>query len=106
MLANYGYAEIIGKQGPFLSARVRAGIAVYGAGINYPLHYHRAEEIYVVLAGAAAFRLGENEPVLRTVGELIHHPPLMKHGLHTKEEPLVIFYLWQGGDLREKPTFD
>ena len=70
MLANYGYAEIIGKQGPILSAYVRAGIAIYGPWIDYPLHQHRAEEVYVVLAGAAGFRLGDNEPVTRTPGEV------------------------------------
>lgn len=105
MLSTYGYAEIIGKQGPFLSTRVRAGIAVYGPWIDYPPHRHLAEEIYVVLAGTAAFRLGDNEPATRTPGEVIHHPPRMSHGLHTAEIPLVIFYLWKGGDLREKPTF-
>ena len=105
MLANYGYAEIIGKQGPFLSAKVRAGIAIYGPMIDYPLHHHLAEEIYVVLAGAAGFRVGEDAPVIRTAGNVIHHPPLVSHGLHTANEPVVIFYLWKGGDLREKPAF-
>ena len=30
MLAGYGFAEVIGKRGPFLSDRVRAGIGVWG----------------------------------------------------------------------------
>jgi mannose-6-phosphate isomerase-like protein (cupin superfamily) len=105
MLANYGYAEVVGKQGPFLSTRIRAGVAVYGPGINYPLHQHEAEEIYVVLAGGAAFRLGDNEAVSLAPGSVIHHPSMMPHGLHTGTNTLVIFYLWQGGSLREKPTF-
>ena len=105
MLANYGYAEIIGKQGPFLSTRIRAGIAVYGPGIDYPLHRHQAEEIYIVLAGGAAFRLGDSEPVASSPGTVIHHSSMLPHGLHTGDNTLVIFYLWQGGNLREKPTF-
>ena len=105
MLASYGYAEIVGKQGPFFSKRIRAGIAVYGPGINYPLHQHDAEEIYVVLAGSASFRLGDSEPVSRSAGAVIHHASMMGHGLHTNDDTLVIFYLWQGGNLREKPSF-
>ena len=105
MLANYGYAEVIGMQGPFCSHKVRAGIAVYGSWIDYPSHRHQAEEIYVVLAGGARFRIEGSEPVTRRAGEVIYHAPLVSHGLHTGEEPLVIFYLWHGGDLREKPSF-
>jgi len=57
MLEGYAFAEIIGKQGPWKSERVRAGIGIWGPHIDYPVHRHRAEEIYVVLAGAAAFGL-------------------------------------------------
>ena len=53
MLTGYGFAEVIGKLGPFVSTRVRAGIGVWGPNIVYPPHRHRAEEIYVVLAGSA-----------------------------------------------------
>ena len=105
MLANYGYAEVVGKQGPFLSSTVRAGIALYGPDINYPLHQHQAEEIYVVLAGRAQFRLSTNEPATRVAGDVIHHPSMLPHGLHTGGDTLVIFYVWKGGNLREKPSF-
>lgn len=105
MLAKYGFAEIIGERGPFVSARVRAGIGVFGKGINYPPHRHQAEEIYVVLAGSADFRFGDTAPAKYSVGNLIHVPPQMIHGFTTGKEPLVVFYLWKGGDLREKSTF-
>ena len=58
MLSSYGYAEIVGRQGPFLSTRIRAGIASYGPHLNYPLHRHQAEEIYAILAGSAFFSRG------------------------------------------------
>ena len=62
MLSNYGYAEIIGRQGPFVSTRMRAGVGVYGACVSYPLHRHQAEEIYAVLAGSALFSGGTTHP--------------------------------------------
>ena len=105
MLSGYGYAEIIGKRGPFVSARIRAGIAAYGPRLNYPLHRHQAEEIYAILAGSAVFALGDDEPALRRPGDVLYHAPHVAHGLRTTHEPLVIAYLWQNGDLRETPGF-
>ena len=105
MLAGYGYTEIVGKRGPFLSERIRAGVGVFAAGVDYPAHRHRAEEIYVVLAGSGSFRLGEHPPERRTAGAVVHVPSLVVHGITMDTEPLVILYLWRGGDLREKSTF-
>jgi mannose-6-phosphate isomerase-like protein (cupin superfamily) len=106
MLANYGYAEIIGKRGPFVSERIRAGVGVFGPGIDYPAHRHQAEEIYIILAGSADFRVGSGaQPERREARDTIHVPSQLHHGFCTINEPLVFFYLWQGGDLREKSTF-
>ncbi len=106
MLANYGYAEIIGKRGPFVSDRVRAGVGVFGPNVDYPPHRHQAEEIYVILAGSAEFRLGDDaDPEVRNTGNVIHVPSMLTHGFRMTDDPLVIFYLWQSGDLREKSTF-
>ena len=105
MLSSYGYAEIVGEQGPFVSTRMRAGIAAYGPHLDYPLHRHQAEEIYAVLAGTALCSLGDDEPAIRKPGDVLYHAPNVAHGLRTTGEPLVIAYLWQNGDLREKPGF-
>lgn len=105
MLAGYGYAEIVGKRGPFLSDRIRAGVGVFAANVYYPAHKHLAEEIYVILAGSGTFKLGADAPVRRSVGDVIHITSHLVHGFNMTEEPLVFLYLWQGGDLREKSTF-
>ena len=105
MLAGYGYTEIVGKRGPFLSERIRAGVGIFAAGVDYPAHRHRAEEIYVVLAGSGTFRLDGHPPGRRTAGAVVHVPSQVVHGIAMHEEPLVILYLWRGGDLREKSTF-
>ena len=105
MLAGYGYTEIVGKRGPFLSERIRAGVGIFAAGVDYPAHRHRAEEVYVVLAGAGTFHLDGNAPERRTAGAVVHVPSQLVHGITMDAEPLVILYLWRGGDLREKSTF-
>ena len=105
MLDGYCFAEIIGKQGPFVSERIRAGISILGPRIEYPRHHHRAEEIYAILAGGAEFRIGDAPAVRRASGDVIHVAPNQPHGFHTGDDIMVIYYLWQAGDLRETSTF-
>lgn len=108
MLAGYGFAEVIGKHGPFVSEKVRAGLGVLGPGINYPPHRHNPEEVYVVLAGSARFQLGDSDNApsgVRRPADVVHVPSMLTHGFATEQEPLVVLYIWQAGDLREKSSF-
>jgi mannose-6-phosphate isomerase-like protein (cupin superfamily) len=105
MLACYGFAEILGKQGPFVSESIRAGIGIYGPGIEYPIHRHHAEEIYIVLAGAADFMIGEARGIRKTAGDVVFMKSNTPHGFRTGEQAFVVYYLWQGGDLREISSF-
>lgn len=105
MLADYGFVEIIGQRGPFVSTRIRAGIGIYGPHIDYPRHRHQPEEIYSLLAGAADFLIDGDYGNPRRAGDLVHMPPNTWHGFRTGDQALVIYYLWQGGDLREISTF-
>lgn len=102
MLAGYGYTEIVGKRGPFLSERIRAGVGVFAAGVDYPAHRHRAEEIYVVLAGSGTFHLDGHPPERQVAGGVVHVPSHLVHGITVDTEPLAVLCLWRGGDLREK----
>nr|MDJ0970654.1 dimethylsulfonioproprionate lyase family protein [Kiloniellales bacterium] len=108
MLAGYGFVEVVGVHGPFLSTRVRAGIGVWGPDIVYPPHRHRAEETYIVVAGAAEFMVGEDPKASaskRIVGDVVHVPSMTTHGFRTRDDPVAVLYLWQGIDLREKSSF-
>ena len=108
MLADYGFAEVIGKLGPFVSTRIRSGIGVWGPNIVYPAHRHQAEEVYVLLAGSAEFQRGQGDDAsveIKNAGDVVFVPSKLIHGFRTMEEPLVVFYIWQAGDLREISTF-
>jgi mannose-6-phosphate isomerase-like protein (cupin superfamily) len=105
MLAAYGFAEIIGKKGPFVSDRIRAGIGIYGPNIVYPRHQHQAEEVYIVLAGSAEFKVGDRAAATRQVGDVIFVASNTPHGFCTSDQSLVIYYLWQAGDLRQISDF-
>ena len=106
MLDAYGFAEIIGLRGPFVSDRIRAGIAIWGAHIDYPQHQHQAEEIYVLLSGSAEFSFAGNAAQTRRAGDLVFVESNRRHGFSTGEESLVVLYLWQAGDLRQTSNFD
>jgi mannose-6-phosphate isomerase-like protein (cupin superfamily) len=105
MLAAYGFAEIIGLRGPFVSDRIRAGIAIWGAQVDYPQHQHQAEEVYIVLAGSAEFSFDNHTAQTRSVGDVVFVESNQRHGFRTADESLVVFYLWQAGDLRQTSSF-
>ncbi|MEM6664285.1 MAG: dimethylsulfonioproprionate lyase family protein [Pseudomonadota bacterium] len=105
MLASYGFAEIVGKNGPFISENLRTGVGLYPMGVNYRDHHHQAEEIYIVLAGSGTYRLGEQSPRRYCAGDVVYVPSRLVHGFSMDHEPLIVFYIWQGGDMREKSTF-
>ena len=106
MLDAYGFAEIIGLRGPFISDRIRAGIAIWGPQVEYPQHQHQAEEIYVILSGSAAFSFDGGAAQARRAGDLVFVESNRRHGFRTEEESLVVYYLWQAGDLRQTSSFD
>lgn len=104
MLSDYAFAEVIGLRGPFISDRIRCGISIWGPHLIYPKHRHQAEEIYIVLAGSAEFII-EGNITLETAGSLLKVESLAEHGFQTFTEPLVVYYLWQSGNLREISRF-
>jgi len=105
MLAGYGFAEIIGQQGPFVSERIRAGIGIWGPNIVYPVHKHQAEEVYIVLTGSAEFTVGAAEEIRHNAGDVVFVESGTPHGFRTTGQGLVVYYLWQAGDLRQQSQF-
>jgi hypothetical protein len=101
---NYGWLELFGTRGHFVNGGMAGGFLVLGPHLHYPDHHHAAEEIYVPLAGRAAWRKGDGPYVERPAGALIHHPSDVNHAMKTGEEPLLALYLWRGGPLAARST--
>ena len=111
MLKVYGFAEIIGKWGPFVSDRTRVSMVLWGANIIYPQHRHKAEEIYLIVAGSALFTVGEGTNVWtapKRAGDVIRIPSNSLHGFTTSDEPIAILAVWLADpeDLRTPSDFD
>ncbi len=101
-IERYGWTELIGRRGPIPSTDFACGLLMLGPETEYPAHAHEAEELYVPLAGAAAWMRGDEGFVVRSVGLPIHHPPWTPHAMRTGPETLLALYVWQGGDLVAK----
>jgi hypothetical protein len=98
-LDRYGWAELLGPFGVLASESARLGFLLLGADTLYPAHAHAAEELYLVLAGTADWRKGEEPWRSMPPGSAIHHTPRLPHAMRTAQEPLLAMYLWWGADV-------
>lgn len=105
MLADYGFAEIAGARGPCVSDTVRSGIGVWGPGILYPRHWHKAREVYAVLAGVAEFEVDDAGYRRFGPGEAVVVESNQPHSLQTHDEPVIVLYVWQQGEMRQVSSF-
>lgn len=95
-LQNYGYVVLAGPGGLVESAALALGFLMLGPGTHYPTHRHPAVEIYVVAAGSAEWRKGEDPWHVEPPGSVIRHETMMPHATRTLSEPLLAVYIWQG----------
>jgi mannose-6-phosphate isomerase-like protein (cupin superfamily) len=99
---NYAYLEILGTRGHFRSDTVACGLLMIGPNTAYPAHRHTAEEIYVIVSGTAAWMKAGSDYEKLSPGTVVHHPSQIVHAMRTDTEPLVVIYIWRGGDLAQK----
>jgi Dimethlysulfonioproprionate lyase len=105
-LANYGYTELVGLNGPVPSQRLACGFLLLGPNTAYPRHRHEAEEIYVPLSGTAAWQHGNETWHDESPGAVIHHVSDEPHAMRTGAQPLLALYLWRSNDLNQKSRLD
>jgi mannose-6-phosphate isomerase-like protein (cupin superfamily) len=101
-LLKYGWTELIGFRGPIASKKLACGFLLLGPDVEYPSHHHTAEEVYIVLAGNAYWRCGQEPWQKLPPGSAVYHPSDMPHSMRTHDEPLLALYIWHGGDLTQK----
>jgi hypothetical protein len=104
-LEKYGWTELIGLRGPVASNRVACGFLLLGPQLEYPSHFHEAEEVYVPLTGQTLWQRSEQSWVYRTPGLPIYHASRVPHAIRTEAIPLLALYLWRGGNLVQKSMF-
>jgi len=105
-LEKYGWSELIGARGPIPSEHIACGWLLLGPGTLYPRHRHAAEEIYLPLAGTAAWQQGDGLWREKPPGELIHHGSGEPHAMRTGARPLLALYMWHGANISQKASLD
>ena len=103
-LARYAWTELIGLRGPIASSKIAAGFLLLGPDVEYPLHSHEAEELYLPVAGTAKWRREYEDWTRRAPGTTIYHASCVPHAMKTQAEPLLAVYVWRGGNLTQKST--
>ena len=94
LLAGYGYCELAGPHGHLIDTRKSLGVLLLAPRTHYPQHRHPANEIYVVLAGSAEWRVDDEPWRRRDPGAAIRHRSMAIHAMRTDESPLLAAYLW------------
>ena len=94
---RFGCFALIGPEGGFASAVIRAWVVYMPAHLYYPWHHHPAEEIYLVLAGSARFmRQGSADRILGA-GATSFHAGNQPHAMETTDHPVMALVLWRNG---------
>ncbi len=105
-LKKYGWTELIGRRGPVDSKDIACGFLMLGPDIEYPMHSHEAEEVYVPMDSQTLWMQGDDPWVLRPSGVPLYHKSWQPHGMRTTSAPLLALYLWRAGDLTQKSHID
>lgn len=103
-LDHYGWFELAGPQGHFITHQTRITVGYWGTGLDYPRHQHLAEELYTIVSGRALFQTdGEPDEELGAEGTRLHtsHQP---HALNTADSPLLVLVFWRGEGLADAPA--
>jgi len=81
-------------QAPFANPNVLVAFTLQAPDILYPLHRHRAPEIYHVISGEAEW-LRDGEPWRRRrPGEWLFHASDQGHAMRTDAKPLLAMAAW------------
>ena len=102
-LDHFGWFELAGPTGHFLSNQARLTVGYWGPGLQYDWHHHAPEELYSVVSGSGLFRVeGEEDQVLGPGGTRFHGSN-QRHALTTTDQPILTFVAWRGDGLADDP---
>ena len=94
LIRKYGYAELMGPEGPVASERLILGLVLFGPRCTYPAHSHNGiSESYICLSGVVS----ESNAGVYAPGSLLFNPPSKAHRITTGDfEPTLLAYAWTG----------
>ena len=94
-LEKFGCYGLIGPESPFQSDEIRAWVVYMPKNFYYPWHQHPAEEMYLCLAGEAAFRKEGFPEVVLNSGGVMEHSTNQPHAMETFDHPIMAYVVWR-----------
>lgn len=104
-LQQYGWIKFLGPDAYWHSDDLSSGLVLLGDNISYPKHWHEAEELYFPLSGSGEWYHEDYGWKTKSPGDRIFHASNIKHSVRTNGQPLLLLYIWRGGDLAQKSEF-
>ena len=83
-----------GYQAPFANPNVLVAFTLQAPRILYPLHRHKASEVYHVISGEAEWKRDGEPWRSRAPGEWIFHASDQGHAMRTGRKPLLTLVAW------------
>jgi quercetin dioxygenase-like cupin family protein len=94
--APKSHVELLGPDGLVKSDKVRLGLYGYIPGAEYGIRTHPAEEVFIMMAGQAWWKRGDEPYKLHGPGERAHHPSMLPHATRTTDNSFMSAYVWCG----------
>ena len=90
------HVELLGPNGLVASSKVRIGLYGMLPNYEYGLRTHPAEEIYIMLAGSAFWKVADSPYQQLFPRERSHHQSMVPHSTRTGEDAFMSVYVWDG----------
>jgi hypothetical protein len=101
-LQQYGWIKFLGPDAYWHSELLSSGLVLLGDNVTYPEHWHVAEELYFPVSGTGDWYHEDHGWQTKSPGDRIEHASNVKHSMRSNGEPLLLLYIWRGGDLFQK----
>ena len=90
------HVELIGPDGIVKSGKIRMGLYGMYPNADYGIRTHPAEEVFVMLAGEAWWKRGDEDYICETAGKRSYHPSMLPHATRTKDKAFMSVFIWSG----------
>lgn len=102
-LQRFGWFELAGPEGHFLTTQARITVGFWAANLYYPRHQHEPEELYTVVSGTGLFHADGAPDRLLGPGETRLHEANQPHAMTTTDAPILTLVYWRGAGLADPP---
>ena len=94
-LDKYGFFELIGPTGHFLTSDMALWVNYLDKNSYYPWHNHEAEELYFIVAGEAKFESESEKPKILRTTDTRFHKSYEAHRITTTDSKILSFVIWK-----------